>query len=107
MLAEEAIASLSFNKFRKTFGVQVIVNDPHPIELYAFKPALGCFRPIDALLRTNSGSWLVREFRQLVEPFSVIATPIMTSLQVMFSAVKVAMRSILMGLQALHEDSLR
>lgn len=64
-------------------------------------------RPIDALLRTDTGSWLVRKSRPLVLPLVVMAAPMMASLQVALTTAKVAFRGTLMGMQAVYQEAIR
>lgn len=62
-------------------------------------------RPVDALLRTDTGSWLVRKTRPLLLPLIVMVAPLQASLLVAFSALKVALKGVLMGTQAVYQES--
>ncbi|CAM9499735.1 unnamed protein product [Pylaiella littoralis] len=62
-------------------------------------------RPVDALLRTNTGSWCVRKSRPLLQPLIVMVAPLQASLLVAFSALKIALKSILMGTHAVYQES--
>eukprot|EP00752_Nemacystus_decipiens_P011279 g10023.t1 len=62
-------------------------------------------RPVDALLRTNTGSWCVRKTRPLLLPLIVMLAPLQASLLVAFSALKVAVKGMLMGTQAVYQES--
>ena len=63
------------------------------------------FRPVDALLRTDTGSWCVRRARPLLLPLIVMVAPLQASLLVAFSALKVAVKGVLMGTQAVYQES--
>lgn len=62
-------------------------------------------RPVDALLRTDTGSWCVRKARPLLLPLIVMLAPLQASLLVAFSALKVAFKGVLMGTQAVYQES--
>lgn len=62
-------------------------------------------RPVDALLRTDTGSWCVRKTRPLLLPLIVMVAPLQASLLVAFSALKVALKGVLMGTQAVYQES--
>lgn len=62
-------------------------------------------RPVDALLRTNTGSWCVRKTRPLLAPLIVMVAPLQASLLVAFSALQVAIKGVLMGTQAVYQES--
>lgn len=62
-------------------------------------------RPVDALLRTDTGSWCVRKARPLLLPLIVMAAPLQASLLVAFSALKVTLKGVLMGTQAVYQES--
>ncbi|CAN0200550.1 unnamed protein product [Scytosiphon promiscuus] len=62
-------------------------------------------RPVDALLRTDTGSWCVRKARPLLLPLIVMVAPLQASLLVAFSALKVAFRGMLMGTHAVYRES--
>ncbi|CAM9322002.1 unnamed protein product [Ectocarpus sp. 6 AP-2014] len=62
-------------------------------------------RPVDALLRTDTGSWCVRKSRPLLQPLIVMVTPLQASLLVAFSALKVALKGVLMGTHAVYQEA--
>lgn len=62
-------------------------------------------RPVDALLRTDTGSWCVRKSRPLLQPLIVMIAPLQASLLVAFSALKVALKGVLMGTHAVYQEA--
>ncbi|CAM9448799.1 unnamed protein product [Ectocarpus sp. 4 AP-2014] len=62
-------------------------------------------RPVDALLRTDTGSWCVRKSRPLLQPLIVMVAPLQASLLVAFSALKVALKGVLMGTHAVYQEA--
>ncbi|CAM9250826.1 unnamed protein product [Laminaria digitata] len=62
-------------------------------------------RPVDALLRTDTGSWCVRKSRPLLHPLMVVLAPMQAAFLVTISTLKVAFRGALMGTHAVYQES--